>query len=152
MKRSAQARWKGDLKSGKGLITTQSGAITDLPYSFSTRFERGYGSNPEELIAAAHAGCFAMALSAELGKSNISFDEICATADVNLDKEGESWKIGEVHLTVQSSVKSEDQGKFLLAANKAKVNCPISKLLNTTITLEVTTNEIQGEVSFPLDL
>lgn len=145
MKRSAEAKWIGDLKTGKGLINTESGTMTEQPYSFGTRFEQTRGTNPEELLAAAHASCFAMALSSELGKSGIAFDEIHTTADVNIEKQDSGWKIIEVHLVAQGSVKSEDQEKFILAANKAKENCPVSRLLNAPITLEVSAEQPRGK-------
>jgi len=153
MKRSAQAKWRGDLKSGRGLVTTESGAVVDLPFSFSTRFEQTPGSNPEELIAAAHASCFSMALSAELGKSGITSRDLQTTAEVSLEKPDGNWKIEKVHLIIRASVKSEDQGKFLLAANQAKDNCPVSKLLKASITLEVKIEELYADESlgFPLD-
>lgn len=154
MRRSAQAKWIGRLSSGRGVVTSESGVLADLPFNFGSRFAQSPGTNPEELIAAAHASCFAMALSSELEKSNVVAQEIQTTAYVTLEK-GDVWKIGGVHLVVQASVKSADQGKLLLAANKAKDSCPVSKLLNAPITLALKAEEIQSTVGaegfVPLD-
>ena len=136
MKRKATAVWRGDLKEGKGAISTESGVLSQTQYSFSTRFESGRGTNPEELIAAAHAGCFSMALSAELGKSGLTPESIQTTAILTMDRMETGWTVTEIHLDVTAKIPGADQAKFMAAANAAKSGCPISRLLNTTITLE----------------
>ena len=135
MKRSASAEWKGDLKSGKGAISTQSGVLSNTQYSFGTRFEEGAGTNPEELIAAAHAGCFAMALSGQLGERGMTADSIKATANVTLEKTAAGWAVTASHLDVKATIPGADRSKFDEAANAAKEGCPISKLLNAKITM-----------------
>lgn len=137
MNRSANALWQGDLKTGKGQISSESGAFKEMPYSFKTRFEDAPGTNPEELIAAAHAGCFSMALSAELGKAGLKAKEIHTTATVSLEKEGSGFKIGKIHLQTRGSLENGHQEQFLAAAKQAKENCPVSKLLNAQITMDV---------------
>lgn len=135
--RTAHVKWNGSLKEGGGRISTESGAITDLPYSFSTRFEDEAGTNPEELIAAAHSACFSMAVSAELNKQNLVADEIDVTAHVKIEKPSEDgWKVTHVNLVAQAIVPNCTQSQFLKAAETAKVNCPVSQLLNAAITLE----------------
>src|ERR1700679_3225773 len=129
MKRKASAVWQGDLKSGKGQISTDSGVLSDTQYSFSTRFESGKGTNPEELIAAAHAGCFSMALSAELGKANITPESISTTATVTLDKTDAGFTVTKSHLDVVAKIPGVDAAKFNAAAQGAKAGCPISRLL-----------------------
>jgi lipoyl-dependent peroxiredoxin len=136
MKRKATAVWRGDLKEGKGVISTESGVLSQTQYSFSTRFESGRGTNPEELIAAAHAGCFSMALSAELGKSGFAPESIQTAAILTMERLEGGWTVTQIHLDVAAKVPSADQAKFMAAANAAKAGCPISRLLNTTITLE----------------
>ena len=136
MKRNASAVWKGGLKDGKGTISSDSGVLADTQYSFSTRFENGKGTNPEELIAAAHAGCFSMALSAQLGTMGLTAGEIRTSAAVSLDKAGEGFAITAVHLTVKAKVPGADQTQFQTAANNAKAGCPVSKVLNATITMD----------------
>jgi|SRR6185503_1338062 osmotically inducible protein OsmC len=135
MKRSASAIWQGDLKTGKGLVSTESAVLSQTPYSFSTRFENVRGTNPEELIAAAHAGCFSMALSAELGKANLAPESIHTTATVTLERLEAGWTITQIHLDVAARIPNADAAKFTSAANAAKTGCPISRLLNTTITM-----------------
>ncbi len=135
MKRSASAVWEGDLKGGKGRISSDSGVLKDTQYSFSTRFENGAGTNPEELIAAAHAGCFAMAFSAQLGGAGLKPDRIEAKATVTLDKQGEGFAVTSSHLDVVAKIPGADQAAFEKAANAAKQGCPISKLLNANITM-----------------
>jgi lipoyl-dependent peroxiredoxin len=135
MKRKAQAWWQGDLKAGKGAITTDSGVLTKTQYSFGTRFENGTGTNPEELIAAAHAGCFSMALSNELGKAGFTPEDIHTTSTVTLDKEGEGFGITEIHLEVTAKVPGITKAAFDAAAEGTKTGCPISKLFNTKITM-----------------
>jgi lipoyl-dependent peroxiredoxin len=135
MKRNASAVWTGGLKDGKGAISTDSGVLSDTQYSFSTRFESGKGTNPEELIAAAHAGCFSMALSLELGKAGLTAESIRTTAAVQLDKVADAFSITSVHLEVAAKVPKADPQTFAAAANSAKAGCPVSKLLNARITM-----------------
>ena len=136
MKRKASAVWSGDLKSGKGSISSDSGVLKDTQYSFGTRFENGTGTNPEELIAAAHAGCFAMAFSAELGKAGLTPDSISATATVTLDMLPTGPTVTESHLDVTVKVPGTDAAKVLEVANTAKAGCPISRLLNAKVTMD----------------
>jgi len=136
MKRKASAHWQGDLKGGKGTISSDSGVLSDTRYSFTTRFENEKGTNPEELIAAAHAGCFSMALSAELGKANLTPESIRTTATVSLDKLDTGWTVTESHLDVTAKVPGASQEAFLTAALAAETGCPISKLLKARITLD----------------
>jgi osmotically inducible protein OsmC len=136
MKRSASAMWNGDLKSGNGTISTASGVLTNTQYSFATRFEDGAGTNPEELIAAAHAGCFSMALSAQLGEAGIVAQSIHTTATVTLEKSGGGFAITAVHLDLTARVPGVDQQAFEMAAENAKAGCPVSKVLNAKITLD----------------
>jgi lipoyl-dependent peroxiredoxin len=136
MKRYASAVWKGDLKGGKGTISTNSGVLADTQYSFSTRFEDGIGTNPEELIAAAHAGCFSMALSAQLGEAGFVAESIRTTAAVTLEKTDAGFTITAVHLDVAAKVPNADRQAFEAAANKAKAGCPVSRVLNAKITME----------------
>ena len=136
MKRQASAEWRGDLKGGQGNITTPSGVLQGTQYSFGTRFEEGKGTNPEELIAAAHAGCFAMALSGQLGEAGMKADSIRASATVTLEKTAGGWAVTTSHLDVTAKIPGADKAKFDTAANNAKQGCPISKLLNATITMD----------------
>jgi osmotically inducible protein OsmC len=136
MKRYASAVWKGDLKGGQGTISTNSGVLADTQYSFSTRFEDGIGTNPEELIAAAHAGCFSMALSAQLGEAGFVAESIRTTAAVTLEKTEAGFTITAVHLDVTAKVPNADRQAFEAAANKAKAGCPVSRVLNAKITME----------------
>jgi len=136
MKRSASAVWKGGLRDGKGTISTDSGVLSDTQYSFTTRFEEGNGTNPEELIAAAHAGCFSMALSNELGQAGLTPESIRTTATVTLEKSDPGFAITAVHLNVSAKVPGSDQQAFEAAANNAKSGCPVSKVLNAQITME----------------
>ena len=135
MKRSASARWAGSLKEGKGTISTESGVLANTQYSFGTRFENGPGTNPEELIAAAHAGCFSMALSGQLGSAGLTPEYIDTTAIVNFEKLEAGWTVTEVLLKLKAKVPGADKAKFETAANNAKTGCPISRLLNAKITL-----------------
>jgi osmotically inducible protein OsmC len=135
LKRNASAEWQGDLKSGKGTISSASGVLDNTQYSFSTRFEEGKGTNPEELIAAAHAGCFSMALSAQLGERGLKADSIRTTATVTLEKTDKGFAVTSSHLDMKARVPGADQAKFDEAAKAAKEGCPISKLLNATITM-----------------
>lgn len=136
MKRKASAVWQGGLKDGKGSITTDSGVLRNTQYSFSTRFENGIGTNPEELIAAAHAGCFAMAFSAELGKAGLTPESISATATVTLDKTDAGFTVTESHLDVTVKVPGAAAAKVLEIAGMAKAGCPISRLLNAKVTMD----------------
>ena len=136
MKRKASAVWKGGLRDGKGTISSDSGVLSDTQYSFSTRFEQGAGTNPEELIAAAHAGCFSMALSGQLGDAGMTAESIHTTASVTLDKTEAGFTITAVHLEVTAKIPGADQQAFETAANNAKAGCPVSKVLNAKITMD----------------
>lgn len=138
MKKTASAHWQGDLKHGKGTISTESGALKENPYGFNTRFEDAPGTNPEELIGAAHAGCFSMAFSMLLGEENFTPDSIDTKATVTLEKLSDGFAITAVHLEMQARIPGIDQAKFEEIANKAKMGCPVSKLLNADITLDST--------------
>ena len=134
-RRTASALWHGDLKTGKGSISTQSGALENSPSSFSARFDSGKGTNPEELLAAAHAGCFTMALSAELGKANLVAESVRTAATVTLDRVDGTWRVTESHLVVTARVPGASPELFQKAAQAAETGCAISKLLNTKITM-----------------
>jgi osmotically inducible protein OsmC len=136
MKRKASAVWKGGLKDGKGTISTESGVMKETQYSFSTRFENGVGTNPEELIAAAHAGCFSMALSGQLGNAGMTAESIQTTATVTLEKTDAGFTVTASHLDVVAKIPGADKAKFETAANNAKQVCPISRLLNAKITMD----------------
>ena len=136
--RSGSARYSGLGKEGKGHVSTQSGVLDDQPYGFNTRFEDGKGTNPEELIAAAHASCFTMALSFALAGAGYSDGELETTARVSLDKEGDGFKVTKSALTLQAKVAGIAAEEFARLADGAKANCPISKLLNAEVTLERT--------------
>jgi lipoyl-dependent peroxiredoxin len=136
IKRSGSAVWSGGLKDGKGSVSTQSGVLKDSQYGFSTRFENGIGTNPEELIAAAHAGCFTMALSAQLGEAGMTAQRLETTATVSLDKVGDGFAIPAVHLSLVASIPGANQQAFEAAVQKAKEGCPVSKLLKAEITLD----------------
>ena len=137
MKRSASAIWQGNLKQGKGSLSTDSTVLRETPYSFSTRFENGIGTNPEELIAAAHAGCFTMALSAELEKAGFTADTLATTAAVTLENDPKtSWTVTKIHLTNTAKVPGITAEKFAAIAAGAKAGCPISRLLKAEITLD----------------
>ena len=138
MKRNGSAEWKGGLKDGKGTISTESGVLADTQYSFSTRFEDGKGTNPEELIAAAHAGCFSMALSGQLGQAGLTAESIRTTASVRLEKAEAGFAITAVHLDVKAKVPGANQEAFATAANNAKAGCPVSKVLKADITMNAT--------------
>jgi lipoyl-dependent peroxiredoxin len=135
MKRKASAVWRGDLKSGKGSISTESGVLKETQYSFSTRFENGIGTNPEELIAAAHASCFSMALSAELGRAGFVPETIFTTATVTLDKTDAGFTVTESNLEMTAKIPGIDEAQFLAIADGAKAGCPISRLLNAKVFL-----------------
>ena len=136
MKRKASARWQGGLKDGKGTISTESGVLSETQYSFSTRFEEGIGTNPEELIAAAHAGCFTMALSGQLGNAGLTAESLDTTATVTMEKLDAGWTVNKVHLDVTAKIPGADEQAFQTAANNAKAGCPISRLLNAEITMD----------------
>ena len=138
MKRKASAVWQGGLKDGKGTISTDSGVLSDTQYSFSTRFENGIGTNPEELIGAAHAGCFSMALSGQLGNAGLVAERISTTATVTMDKTDAGFTVTEVHLEVSAKVPGASQEAFETAAKNAKEGCPISRLLNAKISMDAT--------------
>ena len=135
MQRKASAIWKGGLKDGKGSVSSASGVLTNTPYSFSTRFENTTGTNPEELIAAAHAGCFSMALSAQLGGANVTPSSIETSATLTMEKLEAGWTITAVHLDVVGRVPGADAAAFQKAAENAKAGCPVSKVLNAKITM-----------------
>jgi osmotically inducible protein OsmC len=136
MKRKASAEWRGDLKTGKGAVSTESGVLEKTPDSFSTRFEGARGTNPEELVAAAHAACFTMALSAELGKANLVAESLSTTATVTLDKVDWAWSVTESHLEVVGKITGAPSEEFQKAAQAAETGCPISKLFRAKITLD----------------
>ena len=137
-RRCDAAVWNGTLKEGKGRVSTESGAVNDMQYSFSTRFEDGVGTNPEELIGAAHAGCFSMALSGQLVNAGMKPESIETTAIVTLEKKDAGFTVTAVHLDVAARVPGADQSAFETAANNAKSGCPISRLLNADITMTAT--------------
>ena len=129
MVRKASAVWNGSLKEGKGTISTESRVLSSAQYSFSTRFENGIGTNPEELIAAAHAGCFSMALSAQLGNAGITPESVETTAAVTLEKTDAGFTVTKIHLDVTAKIPGVEAAAFQKAANDAKTGCPISRLL-----------------------
>ena len=135
MKRKASAEWKGGLKDGKGTMSTDSGVLKNNQYSFSTRFENGVGTNPEELIAAAHAGCFSMALSGQLGNANLKADSIRTTATVTMEKTDAGFTVTASHLDVVARGPGASNEQFQTAASNAKSGCPISRLLKADITM-----------------
>jgi lipoyl-dependent peroxiredoxin len=137
MQRKASAQWSGGLKDGKGTISAESGVLSGVPYSFSRRFENEKGTNPEELVAAAHASCFAMATSAQLASAGITAQSIAATATVALEKVGDGFAVTTSHLDVTIKAPGADRAKVQQAADNAKAGCPISKLLNAKISMEV---------------
>ncbi|HEY5929203.1 MAG TPA: OsmC family protein [Burkholderiales bacterium] len=136
MRKKGSAVWKGGLKDGKGTISTESGVLSNAQYGFNTRFENGPGTNPEELIGAAHAGCFSMALSAQLGEAGMKADSINTTATVSLEKVEGGFAITAVHLDLVAKIPGASQPAFEKAANAAKAGCPVSKLLNAKITMD----------------
>ena len=136
MKRSASAMWNGDLKTGKGTLSTDSGVLSNSPYSFGTRFENAKGTNPEELLAAAHAGCFSMALSAFLGEAGLVAQSIKTTATVTIEKSDGGFDIPAVHLDLTARIPGADPQVFEKAAESARSGCPVSKLFNAKITLD----------------
>jgi lipoyl-dependent peroxiredoxin len=136
MKRTASAAWSGDLKQGKGTVSTQSGVLKDTAYSFATRFENGIGTNPEELIAAAHAGCFTMATAAALGKAGFTPQSLATNASLTLEQVSGNWTITTVDLQLTARVPGIDAAKFAEVAADAKANCPVSRVLNAKISLD----------------
>jgi osmotically inducible protein OsmC len=138
MQRKANARWQGTAKEGSGTLSTQSGTLTDVPYTFKARFGDGKGTNPEELIAAAHAGCFTMALSFALDNAGFTAEAIDTDAQLTLDQVPGGFAITAIHLTTRARIPSIDAAKFNEIAAGAKANCPVSKVLNATITLDAT--------------
>jgi lipoyl-dependent peroxiredoxin len=139
IRRSATARWQGTGKDGKGALTTQSGTLRDTPYSFTARFGDGQGTNPEELIAAAHAGCFTMALAFQLqGAGRHAAESLETEARLSMEQEGGGWTIKAVALSLRGKVPGIDEAEFRRLADVAKANCPVSKVLNAAITLDVT--------------
>ena len=138
MKKTASAIWQGGLKDGKGLLSTESGALKQNPYGFNTRFEGQPGTNPEELIGAAHAGCFSMALSMMLGDAGLTAERIDTIAEVTLDKLSDGFAITAVNLILRAKVPGASEAQFPEIANKAKAGCPVSKVLNAKISLDAT--------------
>jgi osmotically inducible protein OsmC len=142
MKRTGSAVWQGGIRDGKGTVSTESGVLDGAQYSFATRFEDGKGTNPEELLAAAHAGCFSMALSKQLGDAGLTAESINTTAAVRLEKTDAGFSITKVHLDVTARVPGADAAAFETAANNAKAGCPVSRLFNAEITLDA---KLEGE-------
>ena len=138
MKTHGSAVWQGGLKDGKGALSTASGALKEYPYGFAARFEGKPGSNPEELIGAAHAGCFTMALSLILGEAGLTAERMDTRADVTLEKLDSGFAITKIHLTLKARIPGTDKAKFEELAGKAKANCPVSKLFKAEITLDAT--------------
>lgn len=136
IKKKASAHWEGDLKTGIGSISTETGVLREAPYGFKARFEGGKGTNPEELIGAAHAGCFSMALSMMLGEAGLTAERIDTAAEVTLDKQADGFAITAVHLVLRAKVPGASEAQFLEIANKAKEGCPVSKVLNAKISLD----------------
>lgn len=136
MNRKASAVWNGGLKDGKGTISTESGALKQTQYSFGTRFENGVGTNPEELLAAAHAGCFSMALSGQLAGAGLTAEKIETTATVWFEKLADGWTISKIHLDVVARIPGAEKSKFDAAAAAAKAGCPISRVLKAEITMD----------------
>src|ERR1700726_100316 len=136
MERKARAVWKGGLKDGKGTISAPGGVLKDTQYSFTSRFENGPGTNPEELIAAAHAACFSMALSAQLGGANLTPESISTNVTLTMEKLESGWTITAVHLNVTAKVPGASPEAFNTAAQNAKAGCPVSKVLNAKITMD----------------
>jgi osmotically inducible protein OsmC len=136
--REGSARWQGGIKDGKGLITTQTGALKDYPYGFSSRFEAAPGTNPEELLAAAHAGCFTMALSLFLSEANLTAEQMDTNAKVTLEQVEGGFAITAVHLTLSARIPGADPATFEQLTAKAKAGCPVSKLFKAEITLDAT--------------
>ena len=138
MQRTAQAKWQGDLKAGTGTLSMASGTLANTPYSFHSRFEQGKGTNPEELLAAAHAGCFTMALSGQLGNAGLKADSLETTCTITLEKRDDGFAITQSHLELKAKVPGATREAFDKATAAAKAGCPVSKLYNTNITLDAT--------------
>ena len=138
MVKKGSAVWKGTIKEGGGTISTETGVLRDAPYGFKARFESGPGTNPEELIGAAHAGCFSMAFSLMLGNAGLTAERIATEAAVSLEKVGEGFEITKVHLTMRAKIPGATDAQFQEIANKAKAGCPVSKLLKAQITMDAT--------------
>lgn len=138
IKKSGSAHWAGAIKEGKGTVSTESGVLDQTPYGFNTRFEGKPGSNPEELLGAAHAACFSMAFSLMLGNAGFTPDSIDTKATVSLDEKGEGFAVSNVHLTTEASIPGIDQAQFDKLVNDAKEGCPVSQLFDTEITLDAT--------------
>jgi osmotically inducible protein OsmC len=138
MKRKGSAIWQGDLKSGAGTVSTESGVLDGQKYGFSSRFEDGPGTNPEELIGAAHAGCCSMALSLILGDHGLTADKIETTAAVTIEQQGEGFAITKIHLDVHAAIPGADAETFRKASEAAKAGCPVSKLMTAEITMDAT--------------
>jgi len=136
MQRKGSALWKGGLKDGNGQVSTGSGGLAAAPYTFASRFESGGKTDPEELIAAAHAACFSMAFSGQLGQANLNPESIATTATLTLEKTDAGMTVTAIHLAVRAKVPGADRAAFDKAASNAKTGCPISRLLNTKITME----------------
>ena len=136
MKKFGTAVWRGGIKDGKGTVSTESGALKDSPYGFGSRFEGKPGTNPEELIGAAHAGCFTMALSLILREAKLVAERMDTKAEVNLDKVDDGFAITSIHLTLRAKISNVDRGQFAELADKAKSGCPVSKLMKAAITLD----------------
>jgi osmotically inducible protein OsmC len=136
MVKKGSAVWKGTIKEGGGTVSTETGVLRDAPYGFKSRFENGPGTNPEELLGAAHAGCFSMAFSLMLGMAGLTAERISTEAAVTLDKVGEGFEITKVHLTVRAKIPGASDAQFQEIANKAKAGCPVSKLFKAQITMD----------------
>ncbi|MBA3536849.1 MAG: OsmC family protein [Tatlockia sp.] len=136
LERTGKAEWKGGLKDGKGTVSTESAVLNHAPYSFATRFENGPGTNPEELIAAAHAGCFTMAFSAQLEQAGFKAESIETTAALSLEKSADGFSIPSIHLQMTARIPNASEDDFNKAAQAAKENCPVSKLMKATITMD----------------
>ena len=136
MDRKGSALWQGSIREGKGTVSTESGALKSAPYSFTSRFESGAGTNPEELLGAAHAGCFSMALSGQLAAEKLTAESIATTATVTVEKVDGGFGITHVHLDCQARIPGADPAAFQRAAAAAKAGCPVSKLFNAKITLD----------------
>jgi lipoyl-dependent peroxiredoxin len=136
MKSTGSAHWSGGLKDGKGTISTKMGALKEVPYNFAMRFEGANGTNPEELIGAAHAACYSMALSMILGDAGMTADSIDTSANVTLEQVDGGFSITKIHLNVEAKIPGADDAKFMEAANAAKAGCPVSRVLNAEISLD----------------
>ena len=136
MTKKGSAVWKGSIKEGGGTISTETGVLKNAPYGFKSRFEDGPGTNPEELIGAAHAGCFSMAFSLMLGNAGLTAEQIATEAAVSLEKVGEGFEITKIHLTVKAKIPGATDAQFQEIANKAKAGCPVSKLMKASITMD----------------